>query len=112
MYWHPWQFGQLCPSGPHPEAPDLFPEQDRYNKKTCIWTGNGFTLPTYAPVEKPHSVFVGHIKLGGKSARTKHLRSLTPRGFAKAVFLANKHLFCEEIPELVVDKQFLMSIMA
>ena len=28
-------------------------------------------------------------KTGGKSARTKNIRSATPRGFAKAVFLAN-----------------------
>lgn len=28
-------------------------------------------------------------KTGGKSQRTKNIRSATPRGFAKAVFLAN-----------------------
>ena len=28
-------------------------------------------------------------KLGGKSLRTKNIRSATPRGFAKAVFAAN-----------------------
>ena len=28
-------------------------------------------------------------KTGGKSLRTKNIRSATPRGFAKAVFLAN-----------------------
>ena len=30
-----------------------------------------------------------HKKLGGKSLKTKNIRSATPRGFAKAVFLAN-----------------------
>jgi hypothetical protein len=30
-----------------------------------------------------------HQKLGGKSARTKYIRSLTPRGFSQAVFEAN-----------------------
>ena len=30
-----------------------------------------------------------HWKLGGKSLRTKNIRSATPRGFAQAVFAAN-----------------------
>lgn len=30
-----------------------------------------------------------HKKLGGKSLKTKNIRSATPRGFARAVFLAN-----------------------
>jgi hypothetical protein len=29
------------------------------------------------------------MKLGGKSQRTKDIRSATPRGFAKAVYAAN-----------------------
>lgn len=31
-----------------------------------------------------------HLKLGGKSQRTKDIRSATPRGFAIAVYEANK----------------------
>jgi hypothetical protein len=31
-----------------------------------------------------------HRKLGGKSLKTKNIRSATPRGFAKAVYLSNK----------------------
>ncbi len=31
-------------------------------------------------------------KLGGKSAKTKQIRSETPRGFAKAVFLHNSKI--------------------
>jgi hypothetical protein len=31
------------------------------------------------------------VNLGGKSAKTKHLRSLTPRGFSYAVCYANMH---------------------
>lgn len=30
-----------------------------------------------------------HNKLGGKSDKTKNIRSATPRGFSVAVFLAN-----------------------
>jgi hypothetical protein len=29
-------------------------------------------------------------KLGGKSLKTKNIRSATPRGFARAVYLANQ----------------------
>lgn len=93
VYWHPWHFAGQCPEGPHPEFPDVIPERDMYNKKSCLWTGNGFRAPlktqpdTKKPVEKD---FPGHVKLGGKSARTKYIRSLTPRGFAQAVYNANK----------------------
>jgi hypothetical protein len=67
------------------------PSSDAYTKKTCLWTGGGFTMPTPKPVEPvavcPQGSWVQ--KLGGKSARTKNLRSATPRGFAAAVFAAN-----------------------
>jgi hypothetical protein len=33
--------------------------------------------------------FPGHTKLGGKSERTKEIRSVTPEGFSKAVFEYN-----------------------
>lgn len=35
------------------------------------------------------------MKLGGKSERTKELRSMTPPGFAKAFFEANKESLAE-----------------
>ena len=37
-----------------------------------------------------------HTKLGGKSDRTKNIRSATPRGFAKAVFDAHGSLAQEQ----------------
>lgn len=93
MYWHPYEFGYLCPEGEHPEFPGIIPERDLYPKKTGLWAGNGFGLPL--TVQPPASMmegvteFYGHTKLGGKSARTKYIRSLTPRGFAMAIYLAN-----------------------
>jgi len=33
--------------------------------------------------------FAGWKNCGGKSIKTKNIRSATPRGFAKAVFIAN-----------------------
>lgn len=104
-YVHPWEFAGVCPEGPHPEAPDLIPPRDMYNKKTGLWCQNGalmpapFTLTGYrtsdnggleAYTRTPDDVdFPGWKKLGGKSARTKHLRSLTPRGMAWSIYYTN-----------------------
>ena len=93
MYWHPYDFGHLCPEGPHPEFPEVIPPRDLYPKKTGLWAGNGFRLPLKAPVPASMVVpkdFPGHTKLGGKSGRTKYIRSLTPRGFAQAIYESNR----------------------
>lgn len=94
-YWHPWHYSGDCPEGPHPEFPGIIPERDWYNKKSCLWTGNGFIHPHRNPIkgwgtEPVDSDNPGWAKLGGKSARTKYIRSLTPRGFARAVYEANR----------------------
>lgn len=93
FYFHPRDFGgHVSPSEPvwHPKMPHC----DNYTKKTCIWHGNGFREPEKYPV--PEGVegvnfFWGWKFLGGKSAKTKQLRSLTPRGFARAVFQYNRY---------------------
>ena len=89
MYWHPWHFAGYCPTGPHPEFPEVIPTRDRYNKKTCLWTGNGFVHPVPCELSPLADINPGHALLGGKSARTKYIRSLTPRGFSQAVFDCN-----------------------
>lgn len=63
---HPWEYG------------------DPYPKKTCLW-GN-FTIPKKSPVL---SVTDPIMCLGGKSEKTKMLRSITPAGFARAFKAAN-----------------------
>ena len=91
FYFHPRDFGGYL----RPDEETFhhkMPRCDNYTKKTCIWHGNGFIEPDRLPV--PAGVdgcdfFWGWKYLGGKSARTKQLRSLTPRGFARAVFQAN-----------------------
>lgn len=65
----------------------LSPPGDAYTKKTCLWTGNGFVMPIprrVAPVEgsKMHTL--------SPSLNRASLRSETPRGFAQAVFEANR----------------------
>ena len=58
----------------------------QYTKRTCLW--GSFTMPT-----KDHREPVDGSKLwsnyGGKSARTKRMRSATPEGFARAFYIAN-----------------------
>lgn len=58
---------------------------DNYTKKTCLWSGGGFVLPTPfkdeslgAPDDRIHKA--------PPSAERANFRSATPRGFAKAVF--------------------------
>jgi hypothetical protein len=91
-YVHPWQFSYLLPHDDvHPEFPEVFPAGDWYNKKTGLWCSNGARMPQTdrAAIRGPSTDFPGHVKLGGKSARTKYIRSLTPRGLARAIYLAN-----------------------
>ena len=71
MYFQPWEYG------------------DPWTKKTCLW-GN-FNDPEKNPVEPVKFTKQGSWtqKLGGKSSRTKFLRSMTPPGFARAFFESN-----------------------
>ena len=88
---HPYEYGEYIPDAEaeHPRWPDYIAPKDAYTKKTCLWTGGGFTMPPKRPTQKPDGYSQQHLKLGGKSQRTKDIRSATPRGFARAVFEAN-----------------------
>lgn len=87
---NPNEYGGYLPEDDiHPMFPDVIPARDAYVKKTCLWAGNGFVMPDVAVVATDSVDNPGWAKLGGKSARTKTIRSLTPRGFAKAVYEAN-----------------------
>jgi hypothetical protein len=66
----------------------LDPPGDAYTKKTCLWTGNGFMMPEPRPVEPAEG---SKIHLVPPSADRPNLRAETPMGFARAVFLANRH---------------------
>lgn len=88
---HPWEYGGYLPiDDVHPTYPDYVKPRDAYPKKTCIWCGGGFKEPSKIPVEVNDGYSEQYKKLGGKSLKTKNIRSATPRGFAKAVFLANQ----------------------
>lgn len=60
---------------------------DLYTKKTCIWSANGFIFPELKWVEPTEGSKI--IKMAPSPERA-NLRSATPAGFARAVFLANK----------------------
>ena len=65
----------------------LRPEGDAYTKKTCLWIGNGFIIPPVKQVLPIEGSRMHHLP---PSANRSDLRSVTPKGFAKAVFEANR----------------------
>jgi hypothetical protein len=65
-----------------------FCRDDNYTKKTCLWTGGGFVMPGLckaAGIGSPDS----RIHKMPPSTDRANLRSITPAGFARAVFKAN-----------------------
>jgi hypothetical protein len=70
---HPWHYGDL------------------ESKKTCLWTGGGFVMPPYEVTERPTATRESVWKMAPSPDRGD-LRSVTPRGFARAVFQANEPL--------------------
>tara|TARA_R110000737_G_scaffold100895_4_gene134772 strand:- start:579 stop:1319 length:741 start_codon:yes stop_codon:yes gene_type:complete len=89
---HPYEFGGYIPDDQieHPRWPEYIAPRDAYPKKTCLWTGGGFKMPTKVAVTVKQGYAKQHLKLGGKSQRTKDIRSATPRGFAIAIYEANR----------------------
>lgn len=89
---HPYEFGGYLPADDsHPRYADHIAPRDAYSKRTCLWTGGGFTMPATKPVDcVSFGASSQFAKLGGKSAKTKNIRSATPRGFALAVCLSNQ----------------------
>jgi hypothetical protein len=89
-YFHPHEYGGYLPIDDiHPTYPDYIKPRDAYPKKTCIWGGNGFVMPEKRPVYVDPGFSDQHKKLGGRSLKTKNIRSATPRGFTQAAFESN-----------------------
>ncbi len=89
----PFEYGGYIPESKatHPEWPNYIAPRDAYPKTTYLWVGNGFKLPEKRPVQCPPDYAAQYKKLGGKSMKTKNIRSATPRGFSQAVFEANDY---------------------
>lgn len=91
FYFNPWEYGGYLPEDDvHPIYPEYIKPRDAYPKKTGIWCGNRFVKPEPKPVHVEKGYSDQHNKLGGRSLKTKNIRSATPRGFAIATFEANK----------------------
>lgn len=73
---HPWQYAGYLP--------DI--QVDNTCKATCLWTGNGFVIPDPIPAPAPHRQ---DCWLASKTDGRGDIRSVTPAGFARAVFMAN-----------------------
>jgi hypothetical protein len=59
------------------------------SKRTCIWAGNNFVLPPREVVDKPPDVQETVWRMGPAPDRADR-RSVTPDGWARAVFHANE----------------------
>jgi hypothetical protein len=66
-----------------------FCADDGYTKKTCLWSGNGFVMPKPFLDERlgPPDDRIHKAPPGPERA---NFRSATPKGFARAVFEANR----------------------
>lgn len=62
------------------------PPVDAYTKKTCLWIGHGFRMPKPRSVLPREGSRMHHLP---PSTTRSNLRSVTPKGFAQAVFEAN-----------------------
>lgn len=86
---NPYDYGGYLPDDDtHPLFPDYINARDAYPKKTCLWL-SGVIMPPKKPVEVADTYSKQHSMLGGKTLKTKVIRSLTPRGFAEAFYLSN-----------------------
>lgn len=74
-WFHPWHYAGLAPN-------------DNYTKKTCLWSGGGFVMPPKCLLDgagQPDD----RIHKCPPSAERGNIRSATPEGFARAVYLSN-----------------------
>ena len=75
---NPWQYTALEPG-------------DNYTKKTNLWTGGGFVMPApqqLAGLDAPDN----RIHMATPGPERANIRSVTPMGFARAVFASNAQL--------------------
>ena len=77
---HPHQFG----GWPEGEGDDY--EGRNYSKRTYLWTGGGFRLPQQRPMPEFRPLYIHDLPPPDERG---DLHSITPPGFARAVFEAN-----------------------
>lgn len=74
---HPWEYAGWLDD----------PQEENSSKRTCLWTGGGFIMPEARPAPGLHRQ---DVWLATPSDERANIRSATPRGFARAVFEANR----------------------
>lgn len=78
----------------HPHDYTALEPADNYTKQTCIWAGGGFVMP------QPQRAEMGppddRIHKAAPGPDRANFRSATPKGFARAVFNANRPARLEE----------------
>jgi hypothetical protein len=62
-------------------------QEDAYTKRTNLWVGGGFTMPSASPVDPTLGSKMHKLS---KTPDRANLRSQTPAGFAQAVYLFNR----------------------
>ena len=60
---------------------------EAYSKRTCLWVGGGFIVPKATDSFNINPHYIHYLGSAGQAER-----SVTPLGFAYAVYAANKHL--------------------
>lgn len=83
---HPFEFGGWLPEDDvHPDWPQYIPPRDAYPKETHLWCSDDYKLPIKRFIPQ-NSVYSDTFKkLGGKSEKTKEIRSASPRGLFVAM---------------------------
>lgn len=85
----PHEYGGYLPENDkHPLWPKYITPRDAYTKQTCIWVKPGIKLPPKKHVRPEHLGYAVNRQtafLGGKSQKTKTIRSASPRGFFTAL---------------------------
>lgn len=90
VMFNPSDYGGYLPEDDvHPVFPEYIPPRDAYKKRTCYWTGNGFRMPAKKPVPVIPDSAASYYKLGGKTEKTKRIRSMSPRGVGIGIYYAN-----------------------
>lgn len=98
MIFDPCDYGGWLPEDDfHPLWPSYIIPRDAYTKKTCFWLSKNFKRPEKKPVApvsfediQGNKFSKQTAKLGGKSLKTKMIRSATPRGVFAAI--ADKYI--------------------
>lgn len=90
---HPYEFGGYLAPGEKTVDDPLFPANDAYTKKTCIWgTAKKPALRNVEP--RPNQLVYkadgsSYIRRSNPAHESKRHRSVTPSGFSRAFKLAN-----------------------